>query len=434
MRSLTASRRLLVGLAGAAAVALTAAAGAQFGQAAGFGDMMTPYFLRRDLQIFAEGLELDDGQAVILESLYWDYEDEHESGKTRMLDRLQSMRDQMQDMERTEILELVFSPFEERSVEWELMRTTFLENVRAILSTEQSERWEEFRRKLRREKELPKGRLSGESINLFHVLHALDLDRTIIQVVQPVLDDYDLALDDAIHRRERLMHESRLAMMHSIRDDQPDAAVSIYLKQIRARIGLRNTNDEYREILVAQLPYEVGPEFEREVLQRAYPRVYRPTAAQRLFAEARKLEGLSPEMLQAIVDLETAYTAELGTVNARLLNLVRDFEPEEAQYRANSFAARSGDARPPRPQDPSRAEFKNRDELGRRYADQLRNLLTPDEFAKLNGSRRFLRRMRQERGDASEALNHAGSSTPGRKSKKRSRGGDGTGGPTTGGR
>ncbi|MHC5113455.1 MAG: hypothetical protein ACYTGP_03385 [Planctomycetota bacterium] len=432
MFTLRAPRRLLAGLAGAIAVALTSAAPAQFGQAAGFGDMMSPYFLRRDLQIFAEGLELDDGQAVILESLYWDYEDEHEAGKNRMLDRLQSMRDDMKEMEREQILEMVFAPFEERSVEWENLRTTFLENVRAILSPEQSARWEEFRRQLRREKELPKGRLSGESINLFHVLKIMDLEPTVLGVVQPSLEAYDVALDEALLRRERLMHESRLAMMHSIRDDQPEAAVSIYMKQIQARIALRNTNDEYREILIAQLPYEVAPEFKQEVLQRAYPRVYRPTAAQRLFAEAKKMEGLSPDLLQAIVDLEAAYVAELDTVNTKLVNLVREFEPTEAEYRAHSFAARSGDARDPRPKDPSRAEFKNRDELGRRYANQLRDLLTPDEFVKLKGSRRFLRRMQQEKQDAAEAANRLGSASPGKRAKKR-RGGDGEG-PPTGGR
>ena len=95
---------LALTLAFAPDAGLATPASAQFGEAAGFGEMMSPYFLRRDLEIFAEGLELDEGQAVIVEQIYYDYEDEHETGKARMLERLSSMREDLEGLDAGSVL------------------------------------------------------------------------------------------------------------------------------------------------------------------------------------------------------------------------------------------------------------------------------------------------------------------------------------------
>ena len=371
---------------------LTAAAPAQFGSAAGFGEMMTPYFLRRDLTLFADGLDLDEGQSMIVESLYWDYEDEHEAGKSRMIERLGNMRDELKNLDRDQVLELVFKPFEERSTEWETMRERFVENVKAVLTSEQLERWPKFRRRLRRDKELPKGRLSGESANLFHLVAELDLDERTAMHIEPELDEYDLTLDGALLVREKHMHDSRLAMINSLRDEDTDTSLAIYERQIVARLAIRDTNDTFTEIIADALPSDVGEEFRTMTYARAYPRVYRAIAAQRIFTEARQLEDLSAETLDAIVELEDAFLDELTPLNERIRHLIQQHEPAESRYRAASFAARASGVRKPKPADPTRPEFRRREELGRTYVSLLRDLLTPEQFASLSGSQRFLGR------------------------------------------
>lgn len=376
----------------AGSLGLTAIAPAQFGEAAGFGEMMTPYFLRRDLTLFAEGLDLDEGQSMIVESLYWDYEDEHEAGKRRMLERLSNMRNEFENLDRDQVLQLVFKPFEERSTEWEAMRERFVENVKAVLTSEQLERWPKFRRRLRRDKELPKGRLSGESANLFHLVAELDLDERTAMHVEPALDEYDLTIDGDLLVREMHMHDSRLAMMNSIRDDDIDTSLAIYERQIVARIAIRNTNDTFTEIIADTLPSDVGEEFRTMTYERAYPRVYRAIAAQRIFKEARQLEDLATETLDAIVELERAFLDELTPLNERIRHLIQEHEPAQSRHRAANFAARASGVRKPKPTDPTRLEFRKREELGRTYVSLLRDLLTPEQFASLSGSQRFLGR------------------------------------------
>ena len=86
MMNMTSMKKWIASFAIASALVIAAPASAQFGEAAGFGEVMSPYFFKRDLVHFANGLELDEGQSVIVESLYWDFEEEHEAGKVLMLD------------------------------------------------------------------------------------------------------------------------------------------------------------------------------------------------------------------------------------------------------------------------------------------------------------------------------------------------------------
>jgi hypothetical protein len=418
------SRPSILAIAMVSALAATAAAPAQFGEAAGFGEVMSPYFFKRDLVHFANGLELDEGQSVILESLYWDYEEEHAAGKAAMLDRLSNMRDELKDLERDQILGLVFQPFEERAREWQRLRDDFLQNVRAILNTEQNAEWPEFRRFLRREKELPGGRFSGESVNLYHVLRSLDLEVPVRTTADEALAAYDVYLDEVLARREDLLQQSRLMMMHSIRDQRPDDALSLYEKQIDARVAIRDINDEYVDFIAASLPADIGATFRTEALSTGYPRIFRPTYAQRLFNEALKLDDLGEEVMTAIRELESAFQSELAVVNDQLWRLIREHEPAEERYRAVKFALRSApnpesrlEAR--KPADPTRDPFRRREEIGRRYIEMLQNLLTPEQFAALPGAARFLRL--QNRGASSNSSELGSSGTPptsGRPQKK----------------
>ena len=139
------------------------------------------------------------------------------------------------------------------------------------------------------------------------------------------------------------------------------------------------------------LPPDVGLQFRKRVRERAYSRVFRPTAVQRLFKEAMRLEDLTSETLEAIASMEAAYLSELELINVNILRLIRQYEPAEAQYRADNFARR-GQEKPEKPSDPSRAEFRRRDDMGKRYVEQLQAMLTPEQFQSLKGAQRFLRK------------------------------------------
>jgi hypothetical protein len=383
-------RGWMAAVALAVAMGLTGAAPAQFGEAAGFSQMMAPYFLRRDLQLFVDSLDLDDGQAVIVESLYWDYEDANEESKQRMIQSLRDMREELETLDRDRILQLVMAPFEDRMEEWDDLNDQFLESVRAVLNAEQLERWPAFMRELHREKELPNGQFSGERLNLFHILRQLDIEERVMTAVSPVMEQYAVALDQALQRRLRLVAESREIMMNSMRDNRSNEALRTYEQIIESRLDVRNVNDQFIETIAEALPAEYGAKFRQEALERAYPRVFRPTQAQRIFKAASEIEGLSEEVVEAIRTLEQAFLNELDLMNMKLVGLVHEQEPADEYHRAQVFASRGSGERPKRPENELRAGFREREELERRYIKQLQSLLTPEQFRSLPGARRFL--------------------------------------------
>ncbi|MDY7108389.1 MAG: hypothetical protein SYC29_07100 [Planctomycetota bacterium] len=387
-------RRGLFALTAAGAIGLTGTASGQFGEAAGFGEVMGPYYFKRDLVHFIDGLNLDDSQTVILESLYWDYTDAQEASKQEMIERLQNMREQFETLDRDRIMQIIFTPFEDRCAEWEALNEQFVQSVQSILNSTQLQRWPQFRQKLRREKQLPRGRLTGERLDLFHILEEIDLDEPTRVLIEPTLRQYANSLDEALTRRQDLFRESRLLMMHSIRDEEPEAALKIYQDQVDARVRVRNVNDEYTEAIATALPDEAGATFLETARERAYPRVFRTTAAQRVFEAALELSGLDPATLKAIDDLFREYLTRLDAINERILRLTREYEPKEQEYRAAVFALRGTGQRPDRPVDPTRAEFRKRDDLGREYIERLRALLTDEQFRGLPGINRFLNERR----------------------------------------
>ncbi len=443
VRGFSCVSRRLIGLSLLAVIAATGSASAQFGRAAGFSEVQSPYFLSRDLQIFDEGLGLDDGQSMILQSLYWDYADDNDADTDLMKQRFEDMSEELRDQDRSRVLQIVFQPFEEKSAKWERLNEQFLESVRAILNDEQLDRWPEFRRKLRREKQISKGELSGESVNLFHVIRELDYEEPARMMINHLLDDYDKMLDEALLRRQRLLREYRMMTINAIRGEDPEEMISNHNQLIAARIAVRRVNDDYIEAIGDGLPAEIGPKFRRAALERGYDRIYRLTSVQRMFDAALKLDGLTAGTLTAIEELQRSYLAELDAVNNSLLRMIRDYEPESERQRASSFALRGTGRQVEKTPDPTREEFRNRDSMGKRYVDQLKAILTPEQFDSLPGSHRLssdAARSKPSRRNAAGSRSGVGVSPPNRPIKrggggaKEGRGGNtGQGGPGSAG-
>ena len=189
--------KTIVGTALAAVVGFTAPAVGQFGEAAGFADSMQPDLFSRDLVVFSEVLDLDESQRLIVEALFTDHQEDFQLGLQNMRNRFDEMRDEFTGNDVKRIMTLVFLPFQEWRGEKEILRQEFMENVKVMLTEEQLERWPSLERRLLREKSLGKGRLSGERVNLLHLVRDLHLDPPLLEHLQPLLLQYELVLDQA---------------------------------------------------------------------------------------------------------------------------------------------------------------------------------------------------------------------------------------------
>jgi len=361
-------------------------------------EAMRPEYMSRDLIVFAERLNLDDTQEVIVEAMFDSYEDDFQTGWAATQERLNRIADELKDKSPTsnkEILEPMFNALGDWLEEKRALDDGLLDNVQAILIKEQRQLWPGFNQRLYREKHISRGRLSGEAVDLFQVVRDTALSQSAENAIYDNLEEYAAALDVAIRKRDAILRGNPKKFLDNILSGNTKQPESVVDDRIRARVEVRDLNDRYIEIISSGLIGEDSENFRLRGLKRGYPRIYRRTPAQRIFRQAVENEDYADDIKVQIIQLEGSYLQELQTVNHALLQMTRKHEPEVLRNRQLAGQVRRDGGTPAKLEDPTRDVYKEREELGKRYIAMLRNLLSPEEFLELDGSRRWIPRSDQ---------------------------------------
>jgi hypothetical protein len=283
-------------------------------------ELLQPDYSRRDMPLFAEQLQLDDGQKAIVESLLEDYEDGFSGGseavqadlmdlgrsmmqsfmgggamgdmRERMRERFGAVRAELEEMEangqplseeerraffrermegmQEEMMQEAMDSgaFDEaRGVmtemldileDWVAKRTslhdTFVGDIQIQLSDDQLVLWPAFDRFLTREKSLPRGRLSGEEVNLFAVVDGAELSDAAYDALDALFDQYEIDLHAALTARDRYLLSSAPQLFKAMRDGEVKDAERILKQQLQYREAVRDVNDRYRTNFAASNP------------------------------------------------------------------------------------------------------------------------------------------------------------------------------------
>jgi hypothetical protein len=425
-------------------------------------ESLEPDFARRDVPVFVKQLKLDDTQSMVLETLMKDYEDEFKVASTevqesftglgqqlfanvmspgmrdRMTEQFQRVQDdlrqlaeekggeldeetrrqffrermqQMQqeameerkasgaDVEMKKLMGTMFDTLNQWLEKKEGMRTKFVDSMRASLNDDQLTQWDPFDRFLRREKTLPRGRLAGESINLFLLLDELQMPEDAFTKVEPQLDDYEMRLDAALRSRNDFLASSAPRLFKAMQEGDTKDAERIMARQIELRTAVRNINDEFRLTMVSALgESEWAGKLNEAALAAGYDRIYRATTTGRSFERALEFTDLTDEVRKSIVELQVAYLSEMGLRNRDILAILQRSEPERQTEEATRFVSmmagvingdmsfmggRGGPFGGDRPEDPVREALDKRQEVSEGYLERLKNLLTPEQVAEL---------------------------------------------------
>ena len=425
-------------------------------------ELLEPDFSRRDVPLFVEQLQLDDGQRAIIESLIEDYDDTFGGGseavqadltdlgrsmmqsfmggggmgdmRERMRDTMGNIREEMEEAQAASGQEMTSDERraffrdrmqnvqqdmmqdasesgamdEARGVmgemldilrEWvaerQLLKIEFVGNVEIQLSDDQLVLWPAFDRFLVREKSLPRGRLSGEEVNLFAVLDDVGLSEAAYAAVEPMLDEYELQLHAALVSRDTYLLTSAPRLFKAMQDGSVEDAERVLKQQVQYRSNVRNVNDNFR----VQFADVIEDETEKAALnqaflEEAYDRIYRPTFGQRSFAAAMEIEDLDPDVLEAVMTLDGSFMSELSARNLLLVSILRKTEGDEQVSQGTRMVSiMGGDFSGGMPwgggrnrgggnadeEDPYREGMDNRNRVDERYVEQLKALLTPEQ-------------------------------------------------------
>ncbi len=376
---------LLATFALALPLLLAAPAKAQFGGAAGFADAFRPDFLERDMPLFVEHLRLEDWQRPIVEMLLLDYTHSFEAGIEQVKNQMKDSQAVLSRIEPDKVMEAILEPISRWDAERRVLRDEFLLNIKGTLSADQIARWPRFERTLRREKELPKGEIHGESVDLYSLFRSQRLPYEIEETIDPLLEQYEVELDAALDGRRQRIDSLQDGIKDAMASMDFDAGLAATDSIMQARVVVRNVQDRWIEQIAEALPAPHSETFRRNALERGYPKAFRPTAIPRLLESVRQLPDLSDEQIASLDAIEAEFNVSLSSIENRIVETIRREQPAEARRKVERMIARrNGEAinREPSPEDRIIAEKNDLvDETRRR----ILAILTPEQTGDLPG-------------------------------------------------
>ncbi len=264
------------------------------------------------------------------------------------------------------------------------LHSSTVNEMHALLSEGQIARWPGLERHLRRERTLPWGLFSGESVDLAALWESMEIPAN--EMIDALLEQYLSALDSALVRRNTALETTDAEVDRAIDAGDAKTALAAQDKLRRLRQAVRDVNRSNAELIAGQLDAESREDFEALVRDSAYARLTADTPADRAFAAIRQLSGLSASVMASVEELEAAYANERGSMDNNLERLLLRHEPREMMQSLASAiemidedaAAKLLEERNPLPE-----AFERRLGLDARYMKLVYGLLPPEMVEQL---------------------------------------------------
>ena len=374
----------------------TSPASAQFGGRGGFAQAFQPDIMQRDVTLMTSSLGLEEWQRPVVEALLQDYMSNFNTGVEALKDRMKVASDDAGKIAKSNggdaVLEKIMAPLNSWRTEKTQMLEKFMSDLKSQLGPQQLERWPSFERALRRERLLPDGDLSGESVDLFAVLTRMQLTPAEQEAVKQPLAAYELMLDEALVTRMTSIAVLDRELSDAMASMNYDRGADIQDKVMVVRIGVRSANDAGIEALAAALG-DRGDEFRTRALEAGYPDVFRPHPVMILMQQAYALPSLSPEQTSQIDALMSEFGAACRDANMKIYEAVRVDQPKAPRKRVQAAADRKSGASGSAPNTPQGANSTDpvvkarvdRETMGAPFRDRLMAILNDEQKAELPG-------------------------------------------------
>ena len=283
------------------------------------------------------------------------------------------------------------------------LEAEFTESLQVILNEEQLTLWDPFRRQVRRDRALPRGVLSGESLDVNTVVREFDASEAAAEALLA----WEIELDKTLIDRDNTMMEIDLDALVATLENDDKAARDAARSESKVRRDVRDANLEAIDSIAALLG-EQGDEFRLAAWKKAFPRVYRQTSFERALDAVRKIEGIDPLVLETVDRLEADFLTQLAELHEEARDATLKQELAQFEERFNQMRDRINGERQRSDRDPTELD-EIRERLRELEADSretLEDMLTPEEIAQLPraGDRRGGPRNDEQRGDMRQRI------------------------------
>lgn len=266
-----------------------------------------------------------------------------------------------------------------------------IDDLRSILSDEQQPRWTIVERERRRHMLLPKGRLSGESIDLIELVEGTRLEDSftpeqIAELIDPVLEQYAIELDSALQTRDRLIEPLQRKFFETLANDRTEAE-KIWKDATDRRKVVRDINRKYLQILAATLGDDLGVRLHDRFMTTAYPNAFGPTRADKYIESAKNSDLLDEEQIQRLEALSMSMESKLDPMRRQIAKLTDEQDeglpPWMQMMNIEGGSARGGMVMTfggsDQGNDPMRDLLRERFQIVRDVMEQVERTLTDDQ-------------------------------------------------------
>ena len=354
-----------------------------FGGGMGFGGgNQAATYTSRDLDKASDILGWDDAQKQAAKTMLDQYQEAYNAKAQDFRDTMDKARKAFQEDQDPSVWDAVRKKGEELGKARTEMDKNFMNDLKS-LGDEKSPKWTKFDRAMRREQNVSKGWLAGESVNLLGIVDKADLSEQTRASLAPTLDQYEVDIDREYQNREKVVAEVSaegqkfFGNMRNFRDMQNMDTKQLDPLLNKARDAgnrVREVNRKYSRQIAALLPEDKRAAFEAEIKKQSYPMVYRPSAADRQMDAALGFGDLTADQKEQIQALKTSFGHDLGSVNDQLAKAQDDHEMTLKVDDLMNFGRQDG---------PEADLRKKKRDLTTTTEDKLKKILTPEQIGRL---------------------------------------------------
>jgi Spy/CpxP family protein refolding chaperone len=337
------------------------------------GDMTAPVTTRQ-VEKYAEVLGLTDEQKATIKMLHEGYA---EQARTTTEKGRETMRTLGQEMRESEDREGLMTKMQVAVRETRDARRkqdeTFAQDVQAVLTPEQAQKWPTVERMQRRESSMRRGFISGERVDLVNLVEETKVD---VEVVRPILEQYEVELDRELIRRND-WQEKQFSRMGELRQEGDFEAIQKLIEEGRElTVKVRDVNRKYARQIENALTDEQRGAFAAGFKRASFPDVYRPAQVSEQIEVAAKLRDLTPEQKERVEALRASHDKAVASINDKLAAAI---EAQEMSFNIGNMMQGRG-----RGEESEAGQLRReKRELNRTTAEALRKVLTAQQAEKL---------------------------------------------------
>ena len=345
---------------------------AQFGMGGMGGGMNVDPISKRGVRSYAKLLGLDESQLDSALTLL-------EGNQQQFRGMMQSLREEMQNGGFMSDPEGMRAKMKDMQVKVEESERQFFDDLKLLLTPEQSEKWSKLERFRRREKFLRFGMVSGAGVDIVQVL-----DRTkSAEGAQPELSDalerYELEMDRLLVDFESTARRMQEDAMSGNAMFDPQKIQDMLNGITEPSKKIRDANKDAFRRVAPLLSDDKRAAFTDEFNRRSFPTIYRPQTASKLFDAALKLEDLAGTQRDSIIELKSSYERQFAEVNEKLAQVTESAEDARGGTMGLMMGSFSG-----QPADPALKEAKEaRKQLDNDTREKVMAILTESQRAAL---------------------------------------------------